>query len=309
MFLIHKFSKQGLGPINSQNMKLRFSPMLFALLTAFLFCACDKQEATVSSISETGLNYFSTGDISSIKNWYLKQKDLRPGKIRWDDFPEVNFHPAPSSSDSARIRFYSNGIMYANDDAMHGKKANYNRIAEMVRQDKLLGKNGKIHLLSMIQLSMEVFASPEIIKHFNNGVKTELRDNICCNGYLNASVIYEGYCRIFGGASGYCTLALFYEVLYYSCLEDDPTVQCPYGFEFDGANCYSGVHFPSGYTGFVLGNGFYTQQNCSISTANDCCPPGFAFDGANCHYWELYFPSEYEGFVLNNTFYVKPICE
>jgi len=91
---------------------------------------------------------------------------------------------------------------------------------------------------------------------------------------------------------------------YLACLELVP--QCPPGFIFDGCNCYSGVHFPDGYTGFVCNNGFYVKQNCEISTENDCYPEGFEFDGANCHYFGLYFPDGYVGFVWNNAFYTKP---
>lgn len=80
---------------------------------------------------------------------------------------------------------------------------------------------------------------------------------------------------------------------------------CPTGFTYDGANCYSGVHWPSGYQGFVWNGGFYVKRNCSISTANNCCPPNFVFDGANCHYPLLYVPEGYTGFVLGNSFYVK----
>ena len=79
---------------------------------------------------------------------------------------------------------------------------------------------------------------------------------------------------------------------------------CPPGYTFDGANCYSGVHYPSGYNGFIYNNTFYVQRNCGISTANNCCPPGFTFDGANC-YSGLSFPSNYNGFIYNNTFYTQ----
>lgn len=290
-------------------MKSKFSLMLFALLLACLFYACAKQETAVKPSAETGMKYFSDADISDLKNWFLSQKEVEPKKIRWDNFPDVKFNGEPSRSDSARLQFYKNGLLYANDDTRHGKKADYNRIVDMIIQDKQLDKNGKIYLLSLVQLFVEVYGAPEVVKHLNTlEQKARLRTDPCnCSPYNILYLYNSAQCSYYGNIYGNCTQASAYLTLYYECTGQTPT--CPYGFTFDGANCYSGVHFPSGYTGFALGNGFYTQQNCSISTANNCCPSGFAFDGANCHYWELYFPSEFEPFVLNNTFYVKPICE
>jgi len=75
---------------------------------------------------------------------------------------------------------------------------------------------------------------------------------------------------------------------------------CPNGYTYDGENCYSGVHFPSGYEGFIWNNTFYTSSNGTT------CPNGFTYDGANCHSG-LYFPG-WEGFIWNNTFYLVPRC-
>lgn len=83
---------------------------------------------------------------------------------------------------------------------------------------------------------------------------------------------------------------------------------CPNGSEWDGANCYFGLHFPEGYEGFIYNNAFYVTENCDISTSNGCCPNGFEFDGANC-YSGIHFPEGYEGFVYNNSFYVEPSCD
>jgi len=94
--------------------------------------------------------------------------------------------------------------------------------------------------------------------------------------------------------------------LYWACKAKKPS--CPNGFVYDGANCYSRLHFPAGYSGFIWGNGFYTKQNCAKSRANNCCPPGYIFDGANCHFFGLYFPSGWEPFIWNNAFYLKPKC-
>lgn len=140
-------------------------------------------------------------------------------------------------------------------------------------------------------------------KNLINGdsLTTECDPCNCAGLYQNYLVLYNN-CIVYGGS--YCTQAQQALSSYYSCLGKEPT--CPPGFEFDGCNCYSGVHFPSGYNGFVFGNGFYVQQNCSISTANNCCPSGFTFDGANCNYVGLYFPPGYTGFVYGNAFYTTP---
>ena len=87
----------------------------------------------------------------------------------------------------------------------------------------------------------------------------------------------------------------------------EPCTDCPPGYTYDGANCYSGVHYPSGYEGFIWSRNFYTKRNCSISTANNCCPSGYSFDGANC-YSGKWHPSGWDPFIWQRTFYVKAKC-
>lgn len=260
----------------------------------------------ISSVED--IHYFSKEDIVKIKSWMLNQKDFGLRGEQRKDFPKLDFKPRRPASDSARLQFYFNGILYTTSDIINGKKKTYNRIINMINKDNVIGEAGKIYLLSTIQLCDQVYTSKEAIQFYQAASGSNLRDICGCNDLFAIFQIYNNECQMnpYSGNPD-CVAAIFYRDQYFSCLEKEPT--CPYGFTFDGANCYSGIHFPAGYNGFVLGNGFYTQQNCSISTANDCCPPGFAFDGANCHYWELYFPSNYEAFILNNTFYVEPVCE
>jgi hypothetical protein len=214
------------------------------------------------------------------------------------------------------------------DDRLSGKKADYETIISMINADNRLDKNGKILLLSAIQLHKEVYTAPEVIELSKtlNKSQVSLRNGCDCPVELALYILKQGECDRARAADqatatpsnpypapSYlttlkCNEAQVYNLLYLSCKNKIPTV-CPGGFSYDGANCYSGLHFPSGYNGFVWGNGFYTQQNCNISTSNNCCPAGFGYDGANCHFWGLYFPSNYEAFIWNNTFYVKPKCQ
>jgi len=126
-----------------------------------------------------------------------------------------------------------------------------------------------------------------------------------CDAILSLYVSAHKDCRAFG--EPYCSQA---EQLYEDYQEcESKEVRCPPGFIFDSCNCHSQIYFPDGYTPFIWGNGFYVQQNCEISTANNCCPPGFTFDGANCHYFGTYFDSEiFTPFIWGNSFYTQPLC-
>ena len=111
----------------------------------------------------------------------------------------------------------------------------------------------------------------------------------------------------------YCNEARYYWDAYWACKNKKPI--CPSGFVFDGANCYSKIHIPQGYSGFIWGpNGdkwdrsFYVKPNCNISRANNCCPSGTTYDGANCRYYNVYVPAGWEPFIWNGAFYVKPKC-
>lgn len=106
-------------------------------------------------------------------------------------------------------------------------------------------------------------------------------------------------CPFFPPACAVAGLAAIYAI---DCeaQEEVECTMCPSGYTYDGNNCYSGVHFPSGYEGFIWNNTFYTSSNGTT------CPNGFTYDGANCHSG-LYFPG-WEGFIWNNTFYLVPQC-
>jgi hypothetical protein len=279
------------------------------VIICMYFIACTKQNTKEdNNVAKAPEVFFSKEDVSSIKTW-IKGQSLVDGKLTMDNFPRLSFSPVVSSSDSALVAFYLNGIMYVTDDIINGKKADYEIIINMINDDQRLDQNGKTLLKSNIQLHKEVYTSLEVIEFYNSIIKKQvnLRGGCNCDAEWYAYNIEMNSCRYYGNQYGFCDRANIYLALWNNCKNKTPG--CPGGFSYDGANCYSGVHFPSGYNGFVYGNGFYTQQNCNISTANDCCPPGFGYDGANCHYWGLYFPSNYEAFIWNNTFYLKPKCQ
>ena len=201
-----------------------------------------------------------------------------------------------------------NGIMYLNDDIINGQDLDFENIRSLIKADEALDDNAKEFLYSSIQLSQEIFTSKEVIEEYSEkGNQSNSSRAVCnCDNAYNSYITYYIQCQAYGNVWGHCTAANNAWNLYVSCLAQ--TNHCPTGFIFDSANCYSGIHFPSGYNGFIWGNGFYTQRNCSISTANNCCPNGYGFDGANCHYWGVYFPSDYQPFIWNNTFYVVSKC-
>jgi hypothetical protein len=239
----------------------------------------------------------------------MKEQAKQPAG-REIEFPKLSLKLSQSSSDSALINFYQNGMMYINDDKINGKTNNYEVISKMIREDERLDDNAKIFLLSSIQLSNEVLTTQEAIEFYDknrtNG-QLSTRDVCDCSSTYNAYAQARLQCQAYQGMWGHCQGTQDLLNLYESCIKKKNN--CPNGFVFDGANCYSGVHFDSKkYKGFIWGNGFYTQRNCKVSTANNCCPPGFGFDGANCHYWGKYFPSDFEPFIWNNTFYVRSKC-
>ncbi len=92
---------------------------------------------------------------------------------------------------------------------------------------------------------------------------------------------------------------------YHGCDTYFDCTKCPPGFWFDGENCYSGIHYPDGWSPFVWeDNGFY------LVSQNGTCPPGYWFNGAHCyHHSAKHFPNSYDPLVWNNTFYVKPNCD
>ena len=274
------------------------------------FIACSKQDNQVKVVSENEIHLFSKEDLSNIKSWMQASSSLKDGQINFDNFPQMSFKATKSSSDSSTINFYMNGIRYVNDDLINGKKVDYKTIISLVNDEQNLDKNAKTYLLSVIQLSSEVLTSKEAIKFYDTARSKEnvlkTRDACDCRNSYDAYIQSSIQCRAYGNYYGHCDRAWSDYQFWVRCTQK--TDHCPNGFSFDGANCYSAVHFPSGYNGFIWGSGFYTQQNCSISTSNNCCPPGFGYDGANCHYWGLYFPSDYEPFIYNNCFYVKSKC-
>ncbi len=289
-------------------MKKHFSlPLVIALFVAGFLFSCSQKDAISEVESEATIAAFTQADIDAMTKWILDQRDNPGTELDESTFPELEFQAAPTNSDMEVVQFYHNGIMYANDDLINGIEADLDHIAGLIEEDDRLDDAAKIYLYSVIQIVEEVTTTPELIEFYAfKGANARTNDPCGCDNIYSAWVTYNLQCQAYGNYWGHCTLAANTWSNYIACT--NLTVTCPSGFTFDGANCYSGVHFPSGYNGFIYGNGFYTQQNCSISTANNCCPPGYGYDGANCHYWGLYFPSDYEPFIYNRTFYVKHKC-
>ncbi len=274
------------------------------VLVSFLFQSCSKN-GNIDTIKEGG--FYSETEIQNIKNWLSSQRNLENGELDLSEFPQPKFKPDLSNTDSEIIENYFNGLFFLDDATVNGTELNYSYdlLIEKVKEDERVDIAGKNLILSSIQLSKELFTS-DVFVEFSKKVNTGLSSRTPCNceNSYRTYVHYKLLCEVYGGS--HCFKARLYYNAYLNCLEKE--IHCPPGFVYDGANCYSGVHFPEGYEGFIWGNGFYTKQNCKISTENDCCPGGFGFDGANCHYWGLYFPSDYEPFIWHNTFYVKPKC-
>ncbi len=281
-------------------MKNRITLIQFVtFIFLIIFSSCSKEENELET-ENTEQQLFTQKDISKIKQWI---KNQQTGKLTTNDFPILSFDIQPTkNTDLKLVEFYQNGIMYLSDDILAGQDKNYDTLKQQIRDNDRLDKNGQAFLFSFIQLSSEIFTSQTFLKS-----NTVLQKAPCnCTSLYNTYVTYSIQCQAYGNVWGHCTRANQYYQYWLNCKKKKTT--CPTGFTFDSANCYSGIHFPSGYEPFIWGNGFYTKQNCSISTANNCCPPGFGYDSANCHYWGLYFPSDYEPFIWGNSFYVKAKC-
>lgn len=268
------------------------------VLALFCFQSCSKEDN--NDFNNESPLLFSKKDILKIKNWI---KNQQVEGLKTDDFPKLSFNIQPTKDTNLElIEFYQNGILYLNDDIISGESLNHDYLKEQINMDDRLDKNGRLFLLSFIQLSSEIFTSKELIN-----ISAIMQKAPCnCSSLYNTYINYSIQCQAYGNTWGHCTRASQYYQYWLNCKKKKTT--CPSGFTFDSANCYSGVHFPSGYEAFIWSNGFYTKQNCSISTVNNCCPSGYGFDGANCHYWGLYFPSDYDPFIWGNAFYVKAKC-
>ncbi len=75
--------------------------------------------------------------------------------------------------------------------------------------------------------------------------------------------------------------------------------ECPYGGDYDGANCYLGGS-PEG-TQAYMDNGYYAY------TSIDGCDMGETLLRTGCGVMEI--PSEVDPFIWQNGYYYDPICE
>ena len=282
---------------------LTFSFLFSGLV--FFNSSCTKEENSTSTTQSS--EFYSQTEINDIVEFMSNQTDLVYGELDMTGFPKPDFTPPQSQTEQEILDYYFNGMMYLNDAEFTGKEMGYTfeDLKARINADSRIDQAGKTYLFSAIQISEQLFPQNKFKEEVNNNISfSDARGCKDCSGLYSTYQVYSTYCQL--GFPGYCSAAQNYYSQYIACLNS--TIHCPNGFTYDGANCYSGVHFPSGYNGFIYGNGFYVQQNCGISTANNCCPNGFGYDGANCHYWGLYFPSSYEPFIYNNAFYVKAKC-
>jgi len=84
-----------------------------------------------------------------------------------------------------------------------------------------------------------------------------------------------------------------------------PPDDCPSGFTFDGANCYSRKYFDmNNHTYFFYDDIFYITPG-----QNNSCPPGFYFDGLNCSS-RLKVPKNLQSeiFFYNSALYIRAQC-
>ena len=127
-------------------------------------------------------------------------------------------------------------------------------------------------------------------------------NNGCPRGFVNNGL----------GCVSWVTIPLGFEPTIWSIL-GNPLITnvncekdcCPDNYTYDGANCYSGVHFQEGLEIYTIPG---VQSYMTTPLENGECPPGFASSGVNCFYTGLYIPFGYEGFGSGNAFYVEPNC-
>ena len=86
-----------------------------------------------------------------------------------------------------------------------------------------------------------------------------------------------------------------------NCKATSACTICPDGWEYDGANCHSGICVPDGSDPFIWNNGMYYHAGPGNS-----CNSGGWFDGANCYLGHI--PPGFDGFVWNNCFYTHANC-
>jgi hypothetical protein len=136
-------------------MKILTKFLVIALSVSVIFACSKQEENSVYQVSNS--EFFTKADISNVKAWMKEQAKQPTG--REIEFPKLSLKLSQSSSDSALINFYQNGMMYINDDKINGKTNNYEVISKMIREDERLDDNAKIFLLSSIQLSNEVLTT------------------------------------------------------------------------------------------------------------------------------------------------------
>jgi hypothetical protein len=88
-----------------------FASMLVVICIYFVACTKQNTKDDNTVAAKAAGVFYSKEDVSSIKS-YLMGQTLVDGKLTTGSYPKLSFYPPVSSSDSALIAFYSNGIMY-----------------------------------------------------------------------------------------------------------------------------------------------------------------------------------------------------
>jgi hypothetical protein len=82
---------------------------------------------------------------------------------------------------------------------------------------------------------------------------------------------------------------------------------CPMGYEYDGANCSSGIYFNDDHLdGQIIDGQFTTNTNCQVYPSNNCCPPNSTNINGICVFSDI--PEHFRGFVYNGAFYTSRNC-
>jgi len=208
-------------------------------------------------------DFYSEKEIQDILSWIDSQNDFNKPHLDFNSFPQLQFKLSPSSTDEKLIKGYLNGILRLNQEIINNNKTrdDYYLIAQIIEENDMIDKKGKEYLLSTIELSKKIYTSDIAINLYRTkNSMMELMDACGCDDIYATYITYSIQCQAYGNVWGHCDWASYYYSQYLACL--DKEIHCPDGFTYDGANCFSGVRIPPGYTGFIWDNKFYVEPKC-----------------------------------------------
>ncbi len=306
--------------IDMKNVRL-FYLFCFALLFVAVSCqketALDTLESTISPSQENvEIQQLSTADLQKIEGLYAtlaRQErliELQPEEIQalvTNYFTQagafdIQVKPSANSEINPRIvEYVTENIAHA----INGDQVNEEALAQLknkILQLEEISLDWKTAFLSSIQLNRHLATSISYKQYREKVSLVENRADCDCSGiyatWVNADIQCQYYSQVFPWlAPAQCAYANSLYSSYLDCLNTNP---CPPGSVYDGANCYFGIHAPSGSNPFIWNGGFYWQAG----PGNSCCC-GSWYDGANCYAGH----GGAGAFVWNNSFYVTPRCE